>query len=58
MAEDARGEIVEPIPTHCMSRKGAAATIGAKAKTAAKRHATKSRLIRFNPEVQTNQLLV
>jgi hypothetical protein len=40
-----------------MSRKGAAATIGAKAKTAAKRHATKSRLIRFHTQFKQTGFL-
>ena len=54
MAEDAREEIVGPIPTHCMSRKGARAPIGVKAKTAERLRATKSRLISFQPKGQKN----
>jgi hypothetical protein len=45
--EDVPAEIVEPIPTPCMSLKDAEAPIGVTAMTAVMFRATKSRLISF-----------
>jgi hypothetical protein len=45
-AEGAPGATAAPIPTHCMSLKDAAATIGVTVGTAVRPRATKSRLIR------------
>jgi len=47
-AEGAPGGTAASIPTHCMSLKGAAATIGVTAGTVVRPRVTKSRLISYN----------